>query len=121
MVTTEIMNAALETAESKPAAELNLHPFREASLFLDPSRRRRKAVEVYRSPRRFANDGVVEFSDRSWSAPALPPSRRDGGWRFDRDVEWTTDLKPTEVHDPNQSSMIPGDPRCSSMFLDNPR
>ena len=68
-------------------------PFHEPSLFPAWTRLRRKAVEGYRSPRRFATAGVVEYSARSWSAPVL--------WRFGCDAEWTTDVKPTEVYGPN--------------------
>ena len=39
-----------------------------------PSRLRRKAVEDYRTPRRFAKDEAAATSARSWSAPVL--------WRF---------------------------------------
>jgi len=28
------------------------------------------------------NTMIIEIREASWTAPALPPSRRDGGWRF---------------------------------------
>ena len=50
-----------------------------------------KAVEDYRSPRRFATEETVGKSAKFWSAPVLPPSqraraplRRDGGWHLGR-------------------------------------
>ena len=54
---------------------------------------RGKAVEGYRSPRRFATEGGLEYSARSWSAPAL--------WRFGRDAEWMKDAKLSKVDGPN--------------------
>jgi len=37
-----------------------------------------------RTPRRCARHDAPEILEASWTAPALPPSRRDGGWRFAR-------------------------------------